>query len=106
MNKTIKLLILLIIGSVFSVYAITGNPPVPAKHPEKYCAKMKDGKKVVMHMGSAITADVTLNNGTVVKTDGTIVKSDGSTMTLKEGECISKDGDMSMEKHKKDKKSK
>jgi hypothetical protein len=80
------------------------------EHPEKYCAKMKGGKKVVMHEGSEITSEVTLNNGTRIKPDGTITKSDGSTMTLKEGECMNLEGSVAkekgMDKDKKDKKGK
>jgi hypothetical protein len=70
------------------------------EHPEKYCARMKDGKKVVMHRGEVITSEATLKNGTKIKPDGTVTMSDGSTMTLKDGECIDKDGGMMMEKKK------
>lgn len=69
-------------------------------HGDKYCAKMKDGKTTVMYQGNTLTADVTLQNGTTVKTDGTIIKKDGSKMMLKEGECINKDGTMMMKERK------
>jgi len=95
-----KTIITLIAASLFSFNAIAGNPEY---HPEKYCAKMKDGKKMVMHKGSAITVEVTLQNGTRIQPDGTIIKTDGSRVTLNEGECINKDGDIAREKEKKNK---
>ena len=61
-------------------------------HGDKYCAKMKDGKMVVMHKGSPITADATLDNGATVKPDGTVLMKDGTNMILSDGECINKDG--------------
>jgi hypothetical protein len=72
-------------------------------HGDKYCAKIRDGKKVVMHEGTQITADVTLDNGTVIRTDGTVVLQNGTRRTLQEGECIDKGGVISGEKDKKDK---
>lgn len=83
-----KKLSILIISSIFSLSVCGGNGP---GDPE-YCAKMRDGKKVVMHEGTVLTSETTLKNGAKLKTDGTIVKSDGKKETLKEGECISKDG--------------
>lgn len=70
------------------------------EHPDKYCIKMKDGKKVVMHEGTALTSEVTLKNGTKIKPDGTVTKSDGTTSMLKEGECMSMEGSVAKEKDK------
>ena len=92
-----KTLITLIAASVFSFSAAAHGLK---EHPEKYCAKMQDGKKTVMHQGKAITAEVTLENGTKIKPDGTITKKDGTTLMLEEGECISKDGIVAMETEK------
>jgi hypothetical protein len=69
-------------------------------HGDKYCAKMKDGKLTVMHEGNVLAADASLSNGGTVRTDGTIVKKDGSTVTLKEGECVDKDGKIMKETKK------
>jgi hypothetical protein len=67
---------------------------------KKYCCKKKDGKVTVMHDGSALKSDATLDNGTTIKTDGTVIKKDGSKVMLKEGECVNMDGKIVMEKHK------
>ncbi|MDB5282205.1 MAG: hypothetical protein JWO06_1280 [Bacteroidota bacterium] len=57
-------------------------------------AKMVDGKMMLMKNGSwtAMTSDVTMGNGTKVKTDGTVVMKDGKTKTLKNGDCVKPDG--------------
>lgn len=98
MNKTI---IIAIAAVCFSISALANGTE---EHPNKYCAKMKDGKKVIMHEGSTITSEVTLKDGTKIKPDGTITKTDGSKMTLKEGQCISMEGDIAKEKEKKESK--
>ncbi|MCD6019727.1 MAG: hypothetical protein K0S53_2848 [Bacteroidetes bacterium] len=95
MNKTIFTLITV---TFFSLHIFANGP---GKHPEKYCAKMQDGLKVVMHEGKPITSEVTLKNGTTIKPDGTITKPDGSKMELQADECISLDGNVAMEKEKK-----
>jgi|SRR5882757_172634 len=95
-----KTQITLFIAIFFSMTLMAGNPK---NHPDKYCAKLKDGKKTIMHEGTAITSEVTLNNGARIQLDGTIIKSDGSTTMLQEGECISKDGVIATEMHKKNK---
>jgi hypothetical protein len=93
----------LIVAGMLSVFALGAMATEPkSEHPDKYCVKMKDGQKKVMHNGIAITKEVTLDDGTKIKPDGTITKSDGTTTTLNEGQCMSKDG-MVVDK-KKDKK--
>ena len=59
-------------------------------------AKMVDGKMMLMKNGSwvAMASDVTMINGTKVKTDGTVVMKDGKTKKLKNGECVKSDGTM------------
>ena len=59
-------------------------------------AKMVDGKMMMMKNGSwvAMTSEVTMTNGTKVKTDGTVVMKDGKTKKLKNGECVKSDGMM------------
>lgn len=61
-------------------------------NPDNYCAKLRDGKLVVMHNGVAITADIFLKNGTTIKPDGTVITREGVRTNLKEGECIDADG--------------
>jgi hypothetical protein len=78
----------------------------PEEHPNKYCAKMKDGKVEVMHMGMAITAEAKLSNGSSIQPDGTIMKSDGSKSMLRAGQCLSEEGKVEMENQKSGNKSK
>jgi hypothetical protein len=92
-----RTIVIVMLASILSVYAIANTVFI---HPEKYCAKMKDGKMVVMHQGSAIMTDVRLDDGTMVKMDGTIIRTDSSKSKLKVGECISKDGMVAKEMKK------
>ena len=80
---------LIIAAGMLSLNALAGGIKA---NPDKYCTKMEGGKMVVMHEGKTITKDVTLANGTVVKTDGTIVKKDGTKTMLKDGQCVDKNG--------------
>lgn len=57
-----------------------------------FCAKMVDGKLIVLFDGNILTSEITLDNGTRVKTDGTVVSKDGGRLVLKEGECIEQNG--------------
>ncbi len=65
-------------------------------HEMKDCIEMQGGKVVVMKGStvSALSNDLTLTNGTVVKSDGTVKSSDGTTTKLQEGEKIDMDGKM------------
>ena len=92
----------LILACFFSLHIIAGDPDLK-KNDDKYCAKVKDGKVAVMHDGNPITGTVTLTNGTQVMTDGTIVMRDGTKTTLKEDECVDKDGKITKENQTKDK---
>jgi hypothetical protein len=76
--------------AVLSTIALSGNES--GNQDDKYCGKLKDGIIKVMYQGSPISTDVTLENGTVIKTDGTVIKKNGSKTTLKDGECIGEDG--------------
>ena len=95
-----KKLSVLILGSFLSFNLIASDP---GNHPDKYCAKIKDGKKTIVHGDSPMTSEVTLANGTRIQVDGTIIKTDGSKTELQEGECISKDGTITVENDKKEK---
>lgn len=97
-----KKIFFVIATSVFSNYIIAGGTNYILKgHPDKYCAKMQDGRLTIMYQGNAITADVTLSNGIIVETDGTIIKKDGTKVELKEDECIDKDGNLTEENSRK-----
>ncbi|MDQ3109608.1 MAG: hypothetical protein M3R17_06900 [Bacteroidota bacterium] len=85
-----KTILLLLFTSLFALQGFFNlNAP---QDDERYCAKLRDGKLVIMHEGSVITGDVTLENGTQIKTDGSIVKPDGQAIALKDGECVDKKG--------------
>lgn len=94
---TSVLVAMLAAGTIAAVIAI------PEDHPDKYCAKMKDGKKVVMYQGSVLTMETALNDGSRIQPDGTIIKNNGNRTTLKTGECVNKDGIVMQEKDMKDK---
>lgn len=87
---------LIVILSVFAftlnAVTVSADDNTTTENGDKYCAKMKDGMLKVIHEGTFITSDVTLGDGTIIKTDATVVKKDGSKISLKEGECIGKDG--------------
>jgi ribosomal protein S4E len=61
----------------------------------RYCAKLKDGVLVMMEDDHEMTMDVTLANGTQVKTDGSVTRTDGTVVILEEGECVDETGNIS-----------
>lgn len=69
----------------------------PKSDPGKYCAEFKDGLLKVVHDGTEINADVTLDNGTIIHTDATIQKKDGTVTVMKPGECVNVDGKLDSE---------
>lgn len=100
-----KALILLSIPVYFAFVSISNANEYAATklHSDMYCAKMKDGRMVVMHDGTALNTDITLAGGTQVKTDGTVIYKDGTRAMLREGECMDKNGKMENAKERKDK---
>ena len=93
-----KTIFSLIAATIFSMSSFADNT---TDHSDKYCAKMKDGVKVIMHDGKQLTAEVAFTDGSKLKTDGLVVKKDGTTWNLNEGDCLDKDGTKS-DMHKKD----
>jgi hypothetical protein len=89
-------LISIITAGFLSLSIITGRDD-PKSDPDKYCAKVKDGKITVVHEENPITGTITLTNGTQIMTDGTLVTREGIKSELKEGECIDKDGKITKE---------
>lgn len=88
-----------LIAIFYSLIAVPENRDIlPVQNEDKYCAKLKDGKVMVVHEGSPIAADITLTNGTTIKSDGTVINKDGTSFTLKEGECVDKNGAMPSKK--------
>jgi len=77
----------------------------PDKVSTQYCAVLKDGKITMMQDYKTLAADVTLANGTIIKTDGTVNKADNTQLNLKNGECVDEKGNLinpKGEKHDKD----
>ena len=62
--------------------------------PSQYCAKLRDGKMIVMHQGKELTGDVFLTNGATVKPDGTVITRDGVRTRLNDGDCIDINGNI------------
>src|SRR5437870_5102162 len=97
-----KKLIVLITACIFSLNALAqdysskqDNKMQNTKQTMvKYCAKLKDGKIMMMQDKKELTVDVTLANGTTIKTDGTVLESDGSQRILKNGDCVDNSGNM------------
>lgn len=58
----------------------------------QYCARMRDGKMIVLFESKEISGDVFLKNGSTIKPDGTVITKDGVRFSLKEGQCIDQNG--------------
>jgi hypothetical protein len=84
-----KTLFFIIAAGILSLNAIND---LPNKFAVNYCAELKDGVLQIVHDGVAISSDVTLSNGTIIKADGTVISKDGSKVVLSEGDCVDKDG--------------
>lgn len=103
-----KKIILLIAAGLFSLNGMAQDAkhvtnPAAAESSKgniKYCAKLQDGKIVVMQEKRDLTIDVTLANGTVIQTDGTVLRKDGTKFTLKNGECVDNSGNMITKENK------
>ena len=94
-----KTLLFIIAAGILSLNAIND---LPNTYANSYCAQMKDGVLTIVHDGTAINSDVTLENGTTIKANGTVVMKDGSKIVLGEGDCVDKDG-LLMKENPKDK---
>jgi hypothetical protein len=81
-----------LITTLILAFTLNLSAGEPLKQDDAYCGRMVDGKMTVVYHGAAITSDVKLDDGTVLKPDGNVLRPDGSTFVLKDGECIAKDG--------------
>jgi hypothetical protein len=62
-----------------------------------YCLVLKDGlPALTSNDGKEIYNDVLLTNGTKITPNGNVTKKDGTQMVLKEGECVSSSGEISI----------
>jgi hypothetical protein len=86
-----KTLLFIVAAGILSLNAIDD---LPNKYAGNYCAEMKDGILMIMHDGSAVTSDVTLANGTMIKMNGTVIMSDGKKLLLSDGDCVDPDGNL------------
>ena len=51
--------------------------------PIVYCVIIVEGQPLLIENWKQVTQDVTLKNGTIVRTDGTVEKKDHTTLVLK-----------------------
>jgi ribosomal protein L14 len=65
-----------------------------SKQPYQYCAKMKDGILVMMHEEKEMITDVTLANGTKIRTDASVTRPDGVVIHLEDGQCVDEAGNV------------
>lgn len=89
-----KTLFQALITACFAFAVISNSFAGDEKMTKKDHIMMKDGKVWVQKDGnvSELTSNLTLENGTVVKTDGTVTAKDGESMTLKNGDAINMKG--------------
>jgi hypothetical protein len=80
-----KTIMVTIAAALISLSAAAYNP---GNDPSDYCVTKKNGKTVVEYKGRTITKDVTLKDGTKIRSNGTVVLADGASVKLKDGECI------------------
>ena len=61
-----------------------------------HSAVMMDGKMMMIMHGKSIpmTKTMTMSNGTKVRTDGTVKMKHGKTMMLKDGQCVTTNGNI------------
>jgi uncharacterized protein YdeI (BOF family) len=93
-----KKIIVLIAVSIFAAGALAQDYNSKMQNDSKinstYCAILKDGKMMLMAEGKQVNNDVTLADGTIVKTDGTVMKKDKTQTNLQNGDCIDQDGNI------------
>jgi hypothetical protein len=92
-----KTLITLVALSFLSLGSL---PEAKEKGTEMYCVTIKDGKAVVECNGEVVKKEIQLEDGTVIKEDGTVITPDGQEVTLKHGECVDKDGVLTLYRHR------
>ena len=95
-----KTIIVTIAAALLSLNAAAYNPGID---PDEYCVTKKNGKTVVEYQGKTITKDITLADGSKIKSNGTVVAADGTRLKLKDGECINADNISSEIKSRKEK---
>ena len=67
---------------------------LPAELENQYCASFKKGRMILKANEKEINKDVTLLNGDRLTSNCAIIKKDGSMITLKPGECVDKNGNI------------
>jgi hypothetical protein len=91
MKRTITIVFTACMFSMVSAQEVEGNMKQDSS---TFCFIIKDGLPVIMSEGKQVYNEVTLQNGTVIKTDGTVIKHSGEMMTLRQNECIDFRGDL------------
>lgn len=98
-NLILTLAIALISTGAFAQTTEPNLPQVPTeqKTQQKDVYLMQEGKMWWVKDTEKIemAEDVTLQNGTLIKTDGSVIKSDGEKVQLKNGQYIDRQGNIS-----------
>ena len=102
-EHVMKKLGMLVCGTMLSLAAFAQDTKTKDKdwsdsknHASQFCASTKSGSgaMVIKEENSTLKTDKTLPNGSVLFTDGVIKRKDGSYYSLKEGECVNKEGEV------------
>ena len=75
-----------VLGCVVQLYA--NSIDRKQQNQSLYCVELKDGIPVLTSGGRPVLVEVTLENGTKIKTNGTVIRNDGTQFVLREGECV------------------
>ena len=78
--------------SINCVSAQDDKTPIAPSEKIVYCSMIMDGHPVLILNERLVEQDVTLANGTIVRTDGTVEIKDKTNYILKYRECIDQDG--------------
>jgi len=85
--------LVLVLGCAVKLYASSFEHKQQSR--ALYCVELKDGIPVLTNDGKPVQNEVTLENGTKIKTDGTVTKRDGTQFVLKSGECVNDSAEIS-----------
>jgi hypothetical protein len=90
-----KLIVVLSLPAIIALISLStfSGPPLNYISGE-YCAKLKDGRLVVIHDETIMTAEVSLKDGVRIKPDGTVMVKDSVRFVLQDGECVDENGKM------------
>lgn len=83
------------VGQDSTTLAPSKMPSVSPHNEGKYCVMLQDGKVVVMMNDKLIDHDVVFKDGSKLTPTGDYIKK-GKTTVLKNGDCVDKNGELSI----------